>query len=315
MNLRDALQDARMGRSRSLRCPAHEDHRPSLSVFRGRHGWVILKCFAGCSRGSILCAAGLRVSDLGPPRANLRNFLRLPIQHARAQPVELEIAPPDRAKWPQLDLPSGHDIPVLGKLRGIPVSGLLLAVERGILRFGYFERHRSWIVTDPSNCVGQARRMDGGKWFDELKAWTFKGSIGSWPVGLGAVTPKHSCVLLCEGGPDLLAAHSVIVNEGRQEDTAAVCMLGAEMTISPAAIPRFAGRTVRIIEHDDPAGRKAGQKWADQLKTIATKVQWVRFDGLVDANRRPCKDLNDVISMGPDLLQPEAHLIPRGPTP
>jgi 5S rRNA maturation endonuclease (ribonuclease M5)/archaellum biogenesis ATPase FlaH len=44
------------------RCPAHEDHNPSLSVNEGEGGRVLLKCFAGCEYRAILAALGLEAS-------------------------------------------------------------------------------------------------------------------------------------------------------------------------------------------------------------------------------------------------------------
>jgi putative DNA primase/helicase len=48
------------------RCPAHEDHSPSLSVAEGDDGRALLKCFAGCSVTAIAEGLGLRVADLMP---------------------------------------------------------------------------------------------------------------------------------------------------------------------------------------------------------------------------------------------------------
>jgi DNA primase len=44
-------------------CPAHEDHRPSLS-FRDGDKCVLFTCFAGCRREEICQALGLHLSDL-----------------------------------------------------------------------------------------------------------------------------------------------------------------------------------------------------------------------------------------------------------
>jgi hypothetical protein len=54
------------GRQRDTRCPAHEDHRASLSVGTGNDGRVLLHCHAGCSAENIVAAAGLRLADLFP---------------------------------------------------------------------------------------------------------------------------------------------------------------------------------------------------------------------------------------------------------
>ena len=48
------------------RCPAHNDHDPSLSVTTGTDGWVRVKCFAGCTREAVLSTLGLKKRDLAP---------------------------------------------------------------------------------------------------------------------------------------------------------------------------------------------------------------------------------------------------------
>ncbi|GIL29930.1 toprim domain-containing protein [Actinocatenispora comari] len=46
-----------------LRCPAHEDHSPSLSV-RGIEGQALVYCHAGCAVEDVLAAVGLTLADL-----------------------------------------------------------------------------------------------------------------------------------------------------------------------------------------------------------------------------------------------------------
>lgn len=52
----------------SARCPAHEDHNPSLSVGIGEGRGVLIHCFAGCPRERIVAALGLHERDLQPQR-------------------------------------------------------------------------------------------------------------------------------------------------------------------------------------------------------------------------------------------------------
>jgi len=53
-------------------CPAHDDSNPSLSV-REVDDRVLVHCFAGCSAGAIVAAAGLSLADLyvASPTRNL----------------------------------------------------------------------------------------------------------------------------------------------------------------------------------------------------------------------------------------------------
>ena len=47
-------------------CPAHEDHRASLSIGVGDDGRVLLKCHAGCNNPTITATIGLKMRDLMP---------------------------------------------------------------------------------------------------------------------------------------------------------------------------------------------------------------------------------------------------------
>lgn len=51
------------GRGYVARCPAHDDHDPSLSVAEGRNG-VLLWCWAGCEAKQIVEAAGLKWDEM-----------------------------------------------------------------------------------------------------------------------------------------------------------------------------------------------------------------------------------------------------------
>lgn len=48
------------------RCPAHEDHTPSLSISEASDGKVLVKCQAGCDTKDVCAAVGLTLADLFP---------------------------------------------------------------------------------------------------------------------------------------------------------------------------------------------------------------------------------------------------------
>ena len=54
-----------------VRCPAHDDKTPSLSIKQGDDGKALLKCFAGCTVEAITHALGLRLFELMPERDSL----------------------------------------------------------------------------------------------------------------------------------------------------------------------------------------------------------------------------------------------------
>lgn len=57
------------GANWQAKCPAHEDHRNSLSVGVGRDGKILVDCFAGCHFQEILAALSLTPRQLFPPTA------------------------------------------------------------------------------------------------------------------------------------------------------------------------------------------------------------------------------------------------------
>lgn len=60
----------RSGGGFKARCPAHDDHNPSLSVRQGKDGRAFVKCFAGCEKEDILKALELEAEDLLPENTN-----------------------------------------------------------------------------------------------------------------------------------------------------------------------------------------------------------------------------------------------------
>jgi hypothetical protein len=54
------------GKGFTARCPAHDDHNPSLSIGESEDGKVLLRCHAGCTLDEILRSVELTQSDLFP---------------------------------------------------------------------------------------------------------------------------------------------------------------------------------------------------------------------------------------------------------
>jgi hypothetical protein len=55
------------------RCPAHEDHKPSLSVTEAPDGKVLVRCHRGCRFEDIASALGLRAQDFFPDNTEPRS--------------------------------------------------------------------------------------------------------------------------------------------------------------------------------------------------------------------------------------------------
>lgn len=56
----------RSGNGYKVRCPAHEDRKPSLAVSDGAEGKLLVHCHAGCAPDAVCRAAGIDVTDLFP---------------------------------------------------------------------------------------------------------------------------------------------------------------------------------------------------------------------------------------------------------
>ncbi len=67
--LADRLHATRARGGWMARCPAHDDHRASLSIGAGDDGRVLLHCHARCTPDAICAAAGLVLRDLFPEAA------------------------------------------------------------------------------------------------------------------------------------------------------------------------------------------------------------------------------------------------------
>lgn len=179
-----------------------------------------------------------------------------------------------------------------------------IAVEIGTLRFGEVCGRRSWILTDASGRLAEARRLDGKPFeavgsFTARKAHTLGGSSKSWPLGLTIADdlPDHApTVLLVEGGPDYLAAFDFLIRFRRQ-GFRPVAMLGKSNRIPSDALNIMAGRRVRIYPHHDPGGggMEAAQEWARQFAEAGCQVDGFRFAELTKTDGQPVTDLNDLL--------------------
>ena len=200
----------------------------------------------------------------------------------------------------QLVVPSLHYTPdeaqQLAKLRGLSSLGVELAgFHLGTLGFAKVGGFPCWILTDGSNRIAEARRMDGEKFpaigkLSERKSHTLRGSCKSWPLGINPPKVKDipsdfPCVMV-EGGPDYLAACDVLAHAPKE--FLPVAMLGSGQLIHAEALPFFKGRSVVILAHPDEAGRMAATKWTQQLRKVGA---------IPDPRQLEGGDLNDLVKL------------------
>ena len=288
--------------ARSCNAPWREDRTPSFSVSQdgklwndfatGEGGDAVaflqkargLDRKAACSEFLRLAAGGLETAE-----SNFTNFL-----------------PPKRTLYlPQLRSGTAGELQSLGRLRGLSVEGLSIAQDAGVLSFADLKGHLAWVISDSTARNFQARRLDGKTWthIGEKKAWTLPGSQAAWPLGI-LNAASFNTILLCEGGPDLLAAFHFLAATNRQ-DLFPVAMLGAGLRIHREALEHFAAKHVRIFPHIDgnAQGYKAAARWQSQLESVNAVVDAYSFAGLTTAAGIPVKDLNDCVKMDQQTLE------------
>ena len=152
--------------------------------------------------------------------------------------------------------------------------------------------------------------MDGGLWQhldNPAKAWTLPGCWASWPVAIQEAQP-FPAIALVEGAPDLLAAHHFIIAEGREQDVAAVAMLGASQRIFETALPHFRDKRVRIYPHLDSAGQDAARRWTEQLESAGADVDCFDLSGIPTVSNGRVGDLNDLTQLDADIFESEREL-------
>jgi hypothetical protein len=163
-------------------------------------------------------------------------------------------------------------------------------------------RWPSWCVTDDERWVLQFRRLDG-QLYPKHKGDPYKThTIGTakWPVGCAEIG-RRPCVLLVEGGPDMLAAYHFLLHYGKLKNVAVVAVLGASVILAEASLPFFKGKRVRIIAQNDPVkikvtkradgttseretcpGLDAAATWQEQLREAGAVVEVFALGPLVE---------------------------------
>lgn len=297
-------------------CPFHDNtNTKAASVFE-RGGEVLFNCFGGCVEKAVdsggFLALHLGVSNEDGCRKLIEMAGVLPVTPLRQslpasrKDDEAEEKARKRGTWPDFDCVTDAEIETIATLRGLTVGGVRLAALDGVLRCADSREGRAWIVADRTRRNAQGRLMSGKPWAAGMKAKTLPGAEASWPIGLPVPHPAFACVALVEGGADLLAAYDIARRLGLQDIVAPVAMLGASNRIPDDAFRHFCGKRVRIFFHDDDAGEKAVARWGQQLTGAGIEADGYSFAGLVQADGKPVKDLNDFARMHPEQFKKHA---------
>lgn len=284
--------------------------KPAFSVFDDGRAFNDLRTGDGGSAIDFLILATGLSRD-----AACRKFLELAGGgRCEAKPLPKRPAPAPQARqkptFPDFERGTDAELHELAELRHVSFPALYLARHAGLLRFAEWHGARAWIVTDDEGLNAQARRLDGEPWAHiGAKAQTLPGSWASWPLG-AKTCPPYPAFLLCEGGPDLLAALHFIVARHAEGKCFPLAMLGASQRIHEDALPILAGKRVRIFPHADTAGQEAALRWTTQLEAVGAEVDAFSFAGLRMADGSPVSDLNDCTRIHPEDAHELEGLLP-----
>jgi hypothetical protein len=209
--------------------------------------------------------------------------------------------------------PTEKAIHSLAKLRGLPVEGVKLAVERGLVVFGSIGQGKDkiyyWGLHDETAGMLSVRRMDGQLWpqignVPPHKAKTPKGWPGSGFFGIPSLKDKEY-VILVEGLPDDLAAHCLLASgQFPSEDYGVVCALSAKSRFTPAQVEALRGRSVLCIPQNDVPSYRAAIGWQAQLEHVAVPFLFKLL--ATYAHGAPLKDLNDDQRLPPNVVPMES---------
>jgi hypothetical protein len=106
-------------------------------------------------------------------------------------------------------------------------------------------------------------------------------------------------------GPNSLAAIAHAWASNVETRVAPICMPSANANFTAESLERLQGKRARIFVDNDKPGELAAMRWAAQLQAASVVVDGYSFDGLLQNDGRPVKDLNDLLRIDAD--QWETH--------
>jgi hypothetical protein len=253
---------AKSGNGWIAKCPAHDDHNPSLCINPGRGGNTLVKCHAGCSLDQILPAVGLRKRDLFP------DSMRLP---AAIKP---------RFNWQKyVDAIAAQDIEQIAGWRGFSSEFVRELKDKG--QIGIYDGLVAFPVEKGGQIVGAHIRMENEKWFYEPTG------THAAPMVFGQLGER---VNVFESQWDAFALMNL---SGERDGVIATCGAGNGALVA-GRIPE--GATVFLWPQNDELNPKTGTRPAEEwTKTVCEHIP---KSCVIKRVKIPAHDLNDWMKAG-----------------
>ena len=249
------------------RCPAHNDHNPSLSVGRGKDGRVLFRCHAGCTQDEVRVALDLTWAELFVPGGNTAPQ-RQTADDVEPLPSEEELTAAKNALHCDSRTLGELIFKRMWSLPTIVAYGLGLADDGIVVPF-----HRGGTLLTFERYKLPSRRGSGPKMVAP------RGRRRELLLPPGEMPDE---VWLCEGLSDTLAAASA--------DLPAVGLPSANWNEQHTETLRGEGvrRTVVVLDCDD-AGRRATAHVSSSLAAAGISTRVIDLD----PNRSDGYDLTD----------------------
>jgi hypothetical protein len=208
---------------------------------------------------------------------------------------------PDLSK---LRMPSKAELHAIACDRGLALAAPEIAKRLGCLKCGQVCGFPSWVLTDPSGRLAEARRFGRLNYpaygqLSERKVHTLAGSTKHWPAGAGidrSLVEKATLIAIVEGSGDYLAAWH-FAYQAKRWDVLPIAILGRALHgLHPEALDLLKGKRIRFFPHADADRGGVDQVLLirEQLRTIGCEVSYFDFSGLYAREGVPIKDLNDL---------------------
>ena len=268
-----ALGGSRSGSGWVMRCPAHNDRNPSLSVSDSENGLILLKCFAGCETRAVIDA----LKSLGLWRSSTRGSLagsRMTSKPKVSTRKNIDCA---MRIWNEAKPAAGTLVEVYLRARGITISlpPSLRFHPRLKHRSGTFHPTMIALVTDSQSAEEIAIHRTYLATDGSAKALVTpdKMMLGPTRGGVVRLTTATDKVMIGEGIETVLSAMQATDRPG----WAALSTSGLTSLVLPTSIA-----SVVILADGDSAGMSAADQaarhWAGQNRSVRIARAPTGFD-------------------------------------
>ncbi len=230
------------GKGWACRCPAHDDHSPSLSIGVSDDGRALVHCHAGCPTDDVLAAIGLNLQDLMP----------VPVTNTPRRTRRTKVV-------------GTGSLNATAKAEPIYATAREAVAE---LERRHGQRSALWVYTDPDGSqMGIIIRWDHANGNKDFRPVSLNGS--GWTLrGMSEPRPLYKL-------PALAKADCIYVTEGEKAaDAAIACGLVAttsshgSRSAAKSDWSALRGKEVVILpDHDD-----AGERYANEVSRLAGRA-------------------------------------------